>query len=119
LPPGIWQVEPRPFPSRDHRPIAQVALGPLELASRFGIRFREKSWEDLGPFRFAALDLAGGDQVWLVQHLEGTPHVYVDFLADFALVAIELMNALGLTEAEMPWRLTMDLPTPNESSQAD
>ena len=116
LPPGIRQVEPRSFPSRGWRPIAERALGPGELASRYGIRLREKSWEDLGPFRFAALDLANDEQVWLVKHLEGPIYVYADWGADVGETVDALTRALGLTDAEVPWRLGPDPAATDEGN---
>jgi hypothetical protein len=103
---GIRQVvAPAHFPSGDRQPVAELALAPGELADRYSLKFGEGE-DGLDYFRAAAIEVPSGQQLLLLRYRRApTPGtiVYADAGADPAACRKELLQELGLTEADLTW----------------
>ena len=98
------------WPSGDSRPIVVLPFEVNELASQYGLTFRE-AIDDLGPYHLAAIELTKGSQAWISKH-DSDPNpgtvVYVDARADLTKAQSRLIKALGITRHALLWAASPD-----------
>lgn len=103
---SVCQVRPlERWPSGDSRPLAVLVAEPPDLAACHGLTF-EEDVDDLDRYRLAAIELADGQQAWLLKH-EGDPNpgtvVRVDGRADIEEAQRLLFGALDLAPEDLLW----------------
>jgi hypothetical protein len=102
----IEQVAPwAQWPSGDSRPIAVLPYELGELADCYGLECQDEI-DDLGRFRFAAIELGRGMQAWISKH-DSDPNpgsiVSVDADADIAAAQARLLKAFHIGRKELLW----------------
>jgi hypothetical protein len=91
-----------PLP-RDEQPIAILPYDLATLAQEHGLGYEEGT-DNLGRYRFAAIELANGQPAWIVKYdVDANPGslVYVDGKADVAQAEAALLEAFGLRRDEL------------------
>jgi hypothetical protein len=110
---NVRRVTPwKHWPSGDSRPIARIALEPVELSKRYGLKY-DKGVDDLDRYQLAAVELASGEQAWLSKYDHdghaGTV-VYVDAGSDVEDAQALLMDAFGIDRDAFVWLAPVPSP---------
>ncbi len=101
------QVDSGEWPTSQNRPIAVVAFEPDVFEERYGLKFAIDS-DDLDSLRLAVVQLPSGNVVGLVRY-DRSPEpgtmLFADEGSSPAQEQREFLEAFGLSEADLSWRL--------------